>query len=226
MPIVRKIYIGNHGLLGVWKIEESVEELLSQIRFSNGDLETFERFKNKSRQAHWLSYRLAIRSLLGDPIDLEFYYDEFGKLHFKNHDYNLSVTHSGEYSAVLLNSDHNVGIDIERVSERINNILLKFLSVDELLHVDENNPQLLTLLWSAKEALYKLYGKGDLVFDKNILLDPIDMVKTSGEFTGRIVKDDIENEYILKYFLIDDYVLVYCVEGKDIGQKIKQDADL
>lgn len=226
MPIVRKIYIGNHGLLGVWKIDEPVEELLSMIRFSNGDKATFERFKNKSRQAHWLSYRLAIRQLLGDPIELEFYYDEFGKLHFKNHDYNLSVTHSGDYSAVILNSNHYVGIDIEKISDRINNVLLKFLSVEELKHVDENNPKLLTLLWSAKETLYKLFGTGDLVFDKNILLDPIEDLEENGSFKGRIVKENFEKEYILKYFFIDDYAIVYCVDDANVEQKIIENGDI
>lgn len=213
MPVVRKIYIGNHGLLGVWKIEESVEELLSMIHFSNGDSETFNRFKNKSRQCHWLSYRLAIRHLLGNPKDLEFYYDEFGKIHFKNHDYSLSVTHSGDYSAVILNINYCVGIDIERVSERINNISLKFLSVEELTKVDEDNHRLLTLLWSAKETLYKLFGKGDLVFDKNIIIDPPESLEDeNGILKGRIIKDDFSKEYILKYFYIEDYVLVYCVD--------------
>ena len=216
MPLIRKIYIGDHGVLGVWKIDETVEELLSMIHFSNGDQETFERFKNKARQAHWLSYRIAIRQILGDPKELEFYYDEFGKLHFKNHDYSLSVSHSGDYSAVLLNNKHCVGIDIEKVSDRINNISLKFLSVQELTKIDENNYKQLTCLWSAKETLFKLRGRGDLIFDQNIILEPCPTDQDSGTFKGRIVKDDIDNEYELKYFLIDNYVLVYCVDDNDI----------
>jgi len=217
MPLVRKIYIGDHGVLGVWKIEESVEELLSMIQFSNGDKATFERFKNKARKAHWLSYRLAIRKLLGDLKDLEFYYDEFGKLHFINHDYSLSVSHSGEYSAVILNNKHCVGIDIEKVSDRINNVSLKFLSVKELTKIDEDNYQQLTCLWSAKEALYKLYGKGDLIFDQNIILEPCPVNQDSGSFTGKIIKDDFERDYEMKYFMIDDYVLVYSVDYEEYG---------
>lgn len=226
MPIVRKIYIGNHGLLGVWQIEESVEELLSLIRFSNGDQATFERFKNKSRQAHWLSYRLAIRQLLGDPKDLEFYYDPFGKLHFRNHDYNLSVTHSGDYSAVILNNRHCVGIDIEQINTRINNVSLKFLSVEELTKVDENNYALLTMLWSAKETLYKLFGKGELVFDKNIILEPPTELMESGSFKGSIIREDFEQEYELKYFFIEDYVLVYCVNSIQIENNTSEHVDI
>jgi 4'-phosphopantetheinyl transferase len=221
MPIIRKIYIGNHGLLGVWLINESVEDLLSMIHFSNGDKETFERFKNKSRQAHWLSYRLAARQLLGDPKDLEFYYDEFGKIHFKKHDYSLSVTHSGDYSAVILDSQHCVGIDIERISDRINNVSLKFLSVEELINIDENDNKLLTLLWSAKEALYKLHGIGDLVFDKNIILDQVKEIQQEGMIKGRIIKDEMVKEYNLNYLFIGDYVLVYCVDEANFGQNIE-----
>ena len=220
MPIIKKLYIGDHGVLGVWKINETVDELLSKIRFSNGDKEVFDRFKNKSRQAHWLSYRLAIRSLLGDPKDLEFYYDEFGKLHFKNEEYNLSVTHSGDFSAVIISHKHCVGIDIEKISDRINNITLKFLSVEELKKIDENNPKQLTCMWSAKETLYKLHGKNGLTFDKNIIIEPCDVESDSGNMRGRIEKGDYKKEFLLKYFFIDNYVLVYAVEGME--QTIKQ----
>ena len=209
MPLVRKIYIGDHGVLGVWKIEETVEELIAQIHFTASDRETFERFRNKSRQAHWLSYRLAIRHILGDPKELEFYYDEYGKLHFKDHQFSLSVSHSGDYATVILSHSHCVGIDVEKISDRINNISLKFLSVKELTEVDENNHKQLTCMWSAKEALFKLYGAGELIFDKNITLEACDTSQETGNFRGWIMKDDWKEEFLLKYFFLDDYVVVY-----------------
>lgn len=217
MPLIKKIYIGDHGVLGLWKIEESVEELLSMIHFSNGDQATFERFRNKSRQAHWLSYRIATRQLLGDPKELEFFYDEVGKLHFKNEDYNLSVTHSGDYSAVIVNYKFPVGIDIEKISDRINNVSLKFLAVEELVKINENDTKQLTCLWSAKEALYKLWGKGDLIFDQNIILEPTPLNDETGIIHGKIIKDDYEHFYDLKYFFVDDYVVVFCVDNQEIN---------
>ncbi|OIO99445.1 MAG: hypothetical protein AUJ98_11140 [Bacteroidetes bacterium CG2_30_33_31] len=220
MPLIKKLYIGDHGVIGVWKIEETVEELLSQIHFSNGDSATFEKFKNKSRQVHWLSYRLAIRQLLGDPKEQEFYYDEYGKLHFKNHDYFLSVTHSGNYSAVIINYKHSVGIDIEKISDRINNISLKFLSVEELTKVDDKDFKQLTCMWSAKEALYKLYGKGELIFDKNIILSPCAKNSDKGSFIGKIIKNDFSHYYDFWYFMIEDYILVYCVDSEEAKEII------
>ncbi len=213
MPLVKKLYIGEHGVLGVWKITETVDELLNLIHFSNGDKEVFDQFRNKSRQAHWLSYRLAIRHLLGELKEVEFVYDENGKIHFRNDDYKLSVSHSGDYAAVILHSKHQVGIDIERISDRISNITLKFLSVEELIKTgDQSDQKQLTCIWSAKEALYKLNGTRDLVFDKNIIVEPCFAGDLNGVLNGRIVKEGVSSEYELKYFLIDDYIVVYTID--------------
>jgi len=156
MPIIYKQEIEDHAILGVWKISESVEELLSMIQFTEGERETFEKFKLKSRQAHWLSYRLAIRQLLGNDKQCDFYYDEHGKLHFSNLNYSLSVTHSGLYSGVIISKKHYVGIDIEKLGERINILAHKFLNKEELDRLPEvDQHKYLTVIWSAKEALYK-----------------------------------------------------------------------
>ena len=92
MPIIYKENISDHGILGVWKITESVDELLSMIQFTDEDIITFEKFKIKSRQAHWLSYRLMIRQLMGEDCKCNFYYDDHGKLQFKEMDYSIYQT--------------------------------------------------------------------------------------------------------------------------------------
>ncbi len=220
MPIIYKENISDHGILGVWKITESVDELLSMIQFTDEDIITFEKFKIKSRQAHWLSYRLMIRQLMGGDCKCDFYYDEHGKLQFREMDYSISVTHSGLYSGVIISKNHYVGIDIEKLGDRINLLADKFLSDDEKNHLPkENQHRYLTVLWSAKEALFKLYGKTNVLFDKNIILDSFDL-QIKGNFKGRIVLDNLQREYELDYEFSDNdgYILVYCV---DESMKIK-----
>lgn len=214
MPIIYKKDIKNHSVMGVWKISESVDELLSMIDFREEDYATFEKFKVKSRQAHWLSYRLMIRQLMGPDCKCDFYYDEHGKLQFRDLDYSISVTHSGLYSGVIISKYHYVGIDIEKIGDRINLLADKFLHEKEKEFLPkENQYRYLTILWSAKEALYKLFGKSNVLFDKNILLDSFNL-QQQGKFTGHIILDDIKRDYKLGYEFSDedDYILVYCVD--------------
>jgi phosphopantetheinyl transferase (holo-ACP synthase) len=56
------------------------------------------------------------------------------------------------------------------ITPRVQNIKHKFLHVDELVFVhshsiDQQIP-LLTLLWSAKEAMFKWWGEGDVDFSE------------------------------------------------------------
>jgi len=223
MPIIYKKKIEDHGILGVWKISESVDELLAMIKFSEGERQTFERFKLKSRQAHWLSYRLAIRELLGDANLCEFYYDEHGKLHFANLDYSLSVTHSGLYSGVIISDKHYVGIDIEKLGERISVLASKFLNEEELARLPKvDQHKYLTVIWSAKEALYKLYGKSEVQME-NIIIAPFEMAK-EGVIHGKLVLDHFQKEYKLKFMYSDDgeYLLVYAIDDTlQIKKKLK-----
>ncbi len=223
MPIIYKQEIGDHAVLGVWKISESVDELLSMIQFSEGERETFEKFKLKSRQAHWLSYRLAIRELVGDDGPCEFYYDEHGKLHFSNLDYSLSVTHSGLYSGVIISKKHYVGIDIEKLGERINILAHKFLNEEELARLPEvDQHKFLTVIWSAKEALYKLYGKSEVQME-HMTIAPFEMAN-EGTIKGKLVLDHFQKEYELKYHYSDDgeYLLVYTIDDTvQIKKKVK-----
>jgi len=214
MPIIYQKNIAKHEILGVWKITESVDELLSMVDFSKEDYATFEKFKVKSRQAHWLSYRLMIRQLMGNECKCDFYYDEHGKLQFKDLDYSISVTHSGLYSGVIISSNHYVGIDIEKLGDRINLLADKFLSDEEKLHLpEENQHRYLTVLWSAKEALFKLFGKSNVIFDTNIILYPFEL-KDRGTLKGKISIGKINREYQLGYEFSDseDYILVYSID--------------
>jgi len=223
MPIIYKQNIGDHAILGVWKISESVDELLSMINFSEGERETFEKFKMKSRQAHWLSYRLAIRQLVDTECPCEFFYDEHGKLHFANLDYSLSVTHSGLYSGVIISKKHYVGIDIEKLGERINILAHKFLNKEELARLPEvDQHKFLTVIWSAKEALYKLYGKSEVQMEHMTIMPFV--VGNEGIITGKLELDHFQKEYELSYHFSDDgeYLLVYTIdETVQIKKKLK-----
>jgi phosphopantetheinyl transferase len=69
-----------------------------------------------------------------------------------------------------------VGIDVEIPTEKISKIMYKFLSAKEhekfhLIQPDKDRIPFSTLLWSAKECVFKWYGNGGVDFRKEIQLN-------------------------------------------------------
>ena len=58
-------------------------------------------FKSEIRKKQWLSYRILLKKMISPhPASIE--YDAFGKPYLKNSDLYLSISHSGDYSAVIV----------------------------------------------------------------------------------------------------------------------------
>lgn len=107
--------------------------------------------------------RHAVRQLLGQllgsstPADYARldtgapYLPEYPSLH-------LSISHTRGYAVVGVSEAHPIGIDIERLGDKVERVVSKFLTDEELaLAYGLDNARLaLHLLWSAKEAAYKL----------------------------------------------------------------------
>src|SRR5687767_7247509 len=112
--------------------------------------------------------------------------------------YHFSISHCGDFAAAIVSRDKRVGIDIEIPVEKIARIQDKFLSGEEkkVFNVSMFNAQfpipnpqlptpnsrlqtpvpiaigtrLPTLLWSAKESVFKWYGEGGVDFRLNTQL--------------------------------------------------------
>lgn len=62
---------------------------------------------------------------------------------------------------------------------------------------------------SAKEALYKHYGKKEVLFIENLFIENFSL--SSNSFTGIIKMPDFETELKMEWEKINDYILVYIV---------------
>ncbi len=88
----------------------------------------------------------------------------------------FSLSHSGDFVAAILDPVQPVGIDVERVSERILKVQNKFLSQHEqqlLEHFFQSQDSIstveyLTLAWSIKEAAYKALQQTGLDFIQDL----------------------------------------------------------
>jgi len=201
------------GAIGVWKITESPEELKEMAVLDQSEEELYASFKSLVRKKQWLSYRILLQRMLavGDSL---LKYDEYGKPHLKNKSHNLSVSHSGEYAAVITSNTVAVGIDIEQLKDRIFRISDKFLSEEEEKNIGESNRlEKLYIIWGAKEALYKCYGKPEVEFSRDIFLDSFDyLCSGEGICNARMKTPEGLEDYAVFYEKIAGYMLVWALK--------------
>ena len=210
MGIFLRKEVGKNGKLGIWHITESVEELLSMIPRSIGtkkDLSAQALNPNERRRKEWLVARILAEQLTGEK-DIRIIYDEHKKPFLENSKKHISLSHSRDLLAVITD-EAETGIDIELIKPKVVRIKEKFMSGEELGSLQENNQEeQLTIYWCAKESLYKLYGKKELHFKENILIDGFTYNK-EGIVSGRIVTENFNHNFHLAYLNLDDFMLAY-----------------
>lgn len=152
-----------------------------------------------------------VKEVLQDEA-LEICYHASGKPYLEN-GIGLSVSHAYDKLAVLFSFDeHEVGVDIEKVRDKVLKIREKFLSARELHDLRDAEVEKYTLYWAAKEAIYKAHGTEGLLFAEQIAIEPFSAKEGTGEIIARVTREGSQKEYCLMYHLLNDYVLVYtCV---------------
>jgi len=154
MPLIFKSELEN-SCLAVWQKEETPAHLLSMLSLSNDETAVYKRFTNERRQSEWLTTRVLLNLISDDNATIS--YDENNKPYLPNNDRFISISHSKNMVAVML-ATANVGIDIEQISQRTTKVRSKYLTGDELEWCKTDTDH--TLVWTVKEAAYKLIGSG------------------------------------------------------------------
>jgi phosphopantetheinyl transferase len=203
MPVLQKY---QSPLWGIWKIEESWEELLCLTGRSDEYLPHLQRSKSDSRKSEWLAVRLLLKEL---GVNATIAYHDNGVPYLPDLEYYISISHTKGYAAILLGSDKPVGIDIEYRSERIHKIKTRFLNEKELSLLGEN-PETIALLicWSAKETAFKMMEQkvADLQNDIHILtFEPLS--PSSGYLTVQETLTPQAAVYRIKYSVTQDFVV-------------------
>lgn len=157
---------------------------------------------------HWYASRVLLQNLF-DAHKIEIHKNEANKptLFIDDEKYFISISHSYEYVGIMFSRTHEIGLDIEKIDERINRVSRKFLNENEQLFAESILSK--TLIWSAKESVYKWYGKKELDFKEHMQAYPF-TAADNGIFNFKLSKNKFEKEIDIHYYLIDNYVITYC----------------
>jgi 4'-phosphopantetheinyl transferase EntD len=187
MPIFFQQAINVNTRLGIWKIEEPEEYFSHTVPLQ-------KEVTHPQKRVQHLAGRFLLRYLFPDfPFELIKIADT-RKPYLPDEQFHFSISHCGDYAAAIVSRNQRVGIDIEIPVEKIEKIQNKFLSEDELaLLTDHRSPftvhrELLTILWSAKEATFKWYGNSGVDFRKHIQLQQLNT-------SEKIIKASFHKEF-------------------------------
>jgi len=188
----------------LWKIEES-EPDLSFLSFESCP----DDIVHPQKRLEWLAGRALIRALT-EHIGLSYEgltKDEFGKPFLKEHPHAISLSHSYPYVAAQIDKSQLVGIDVEQVKEKLHQVGPRILSPEEFADA-QGDAVKLCIYWCAKESMYKIYGKRNLLFSDHLRIQPF--VRTSaGTIVGEIDVPPTKMKVQLGYRVTSEYVLVF-----------------
>lgn len=206
MALYKTITVNNSTKVLIWKIEESLETLQKEISLTENSASRLQNMKSEIHQKGFLSIRHLLAKVGLNDFDL--FYDEFGKPNLKNGQF-ISITHSFEFTAIILSDKTEVGIDIEKQREKILKIAHKFTPIREYRTLANTEAVIrkLTIVWGAKESLYKIYGKKKLRFLENIYVE--DFSFDENKTSASINYSDFAKHYEIEFLEFEGFTCVF-----------------
>jgi phosphopantetheinyl transferase len=223
VPVFFQQQINESTRLGIWKIEETED-------FFKGNVPQHRSVTHPHKRVQHLAGRFLLQFLFPDfPYELIRIADT-RKPFLPDERYHFSISHCGDYAAAIVSRNKRVGVDVEIPAEKIMRIQDKFLSQNEKEFTIDNqqwamgneqwatgNKQLAignmeairasTLLWSAKEAVFKWYGEGSVDFRQHIQLQKLN----KGAETIDCFFAKTQSQLLIHYRQFDDLVLAWVI---------------
>ncbi len=211
MPLFKKI-IDKNFTLAVWNLTEAEDYFSANKAIFSASPEKLDEIKVEQRRKEWLCSRQLgwqiAREIEGNCDGI--WSDEFNKPYIKNSKLQISISHAAPYVAVLISQSSSCGVDVEEKKEKLKRLAPKFLTEAELKQTNENLGAL-AIAWGAKEAIYKLHGRKQLIFKDNIALFNLDKIKAKGQINSQLIVENTTTEIALNYEQFENHILVYTI---------------
>lgn len=101
----------------------------------------------------------------------------------------FSLSHSNDFLAIIT-SENTAAIDIEKISSKAFRVQSKFLHEEEFSLVQ--NYEDATVLWCAKECLFKIHQKGNLIFSKDLRIHKVNYPMIECSILGKFYRLNYE----------------------------------
>jgi len=205
MPFLKEFIMNEKTKIKLWKV--MIGELNTK-ELNNDDKNLLKLKKSNILREQFLATR---KILALENSDYKITYDINGKP-LLNSIYNISISHSHEIAAVAISDNSNIGLDVQLKESKIFNIQNKFLNKYEKSNIgDDPTVDILTMVWTSKESIYKAIGLKGISFSENIKIDKVIEKDKTG--IGYYINGTEKVKFDLKFFYVDEYTICFAYQN-------------
>ena len=205
MPFLKEFIINEKSKIKLWKV--MIGELNTK-ELNNDDKNLLKLKKSNILREQFLATR---KILALENSDYKITYDINGKP-LLNSIYNISISHSHEIAAIAISDNSNIGLDVQLKESKIFNIQNKFLNKSEKSNIgDDPTVDILTMVWTSKESIYKAIGLKGISFSENIKIDKVIEKDKTG--IGYYINGTEKVKFDLQFFYVDEYTICYAYQN-------------
>ncbi len=198
MPLTLEKQINDAKKLAVWDINEPTGYFVDKLQLKQDEN------RSEKRLCEQAAGMLLLNQLCGEGLHKQLDKDVYGKPFIHNSLISVSFSHSKNLVACLVDfSGGPAGIDIELCRHNIGLLASKFASIHDTtpLNGDAHHQ----LIWGAKEVLYKIYGKKELDFKRDM------KIAYNDALSGSLCIPGYSKQFQLDYMEIGTFLMVWNV---------------
>ena len=205
MPFLKEFIINEKTKIKLWKV---IIGELSPKELNKDDKKLFKLKKNNLLKEQFLATR---KILSNENSDYIITYNLDGKP-ILNSEFNISISHSHEIAALVISNNLKFGMDVQFKESKILNIQNKFLNEFEKLNIGHDpSIDILTMIWTSKESIYKAIGLKGISFSENIKIDKVTVKDKIGK--GYYINGAEKVKFDLRFFYLDEYIVCYASQN-------------
>lgn len=168
MPLFDKQRLPQAIEVWIWHTTESEEELKTLFA-PNSCPQIPEERTNSCRRLEFLVARLLLQQRLGYLPEVA--YSKEGRPYLLDNSQEIAISHTGSYVAVASHPHQSIGVDIEMHSPKAARVSRRFITEQEQRLIADDEPErAATLVWSAKESLFKAIRCSEVDFRQHMRL--------------------------------------------------------
>ena len=206
MPLVYQQNINESALLFVWQITEDESFFSEQVKAQYP-------ISNPVKRLQHLAGRYLLKHCIADFPFNEVTGGSREKPYLASGQYQFSVSHSGDFVGVLIDTIFQTGLDLEKKSNKPLGIRTKYLSNEEFSLQEKSNlsvEDFCTVCWTVKETIFKWYGRGEVDFKQHIQIRSISV--DSEKYTAEVFFAKEGITISLGGFISEAYCLSYLIQ--------------
>lgn len=221
LNIYEHLIIDKSTSLVILDISDNFETIKNKLN-DKTILNTFnlDEIKNEKRIKERFGAQFLVNFLLGEPTQILHRDNGMPYLEGKEN-LNISIAHTIGFVAVGISEQSYIGIDIERKNGRAFEVKDKFITPWEMSKIilKRNHPYLkdyATLIWSAKESMYKLTQSSNTKLPDNylkaLICDCSEAIFLKRGIMKMFIKNIDSEQTEVKYIRYPKFYLTYCHE--------------